>query len=238
MATLVQQAFSATFGSNLTAGNLIIVGGASGINGDTLTVSDTRGSTFNALHATLSTGNLSARSWYAMNVTAGADTVTVTSGLGFGTDAVVYEVSGLATTSALDATASATGSTANGSSGNITVGGAGYLWGCIYNDAGNVTLNATFTERAVGSNNVRTDSGDNTTTSSGTVACSSTFSARNWVAVVANFLNAGGGGGGSAFPDYHYRQMRRRQPRVERIWRTRNGILVCEYQAAPLRLAA
>lgn len=191
MATRVQSQFSAVFGTNVTAGNLLIVGAATLVPGDTLGISDTLGSTWNALCGNLTSGNLTARAWYAMNSGSGANTITVTAG--GGVDYCTYEVSGCATSGALDATNAAAGATANGTSGTISVGGAGYLFGFIANDAGDITLAAPFTEQAVGTNNVRSDSGDNVVTNSGTVECTSTFGARNWVAVIANFLDAAGG---------------------------------------------
>lgn len=191
MATLVQQQFSNIYGTNVTAGNLLIVCAATGFPGDTLGISDTLGSTWNSLCGNLTSGNLTARAWYAMNSGSGANTITVTAS--GGVDYCTYEVSGCKTSGALDATNAAAGATANGTSGTITVGGAGYLFGFIANDSGNITLAAPFTERAVGTNNVRNDSGDNTVTNSGTVECTSTFGARNWVSVVVNFLDAAGG---------------------------------------------
>lgn len=210
MATRVQSAFAKVYPSNVTAGNLLIVAAATLQAGDTLTISDTLGHTYTALMSTLTSGTLSARAWYVENCSGGANTVTITSGLGAGSDACIYEVSGCATSSALDAVASASGGTANGSSGNITVGGAGYLFGFIANDTGNITLDAPLTEQAVGSNNTRMDSGDDTSTSSGSVDCSSTFGARNWVALIANFLDAGGGGGTSSGPYLTTRNLRAR----------------------------
>lgn len=200
MATRVQANYSNVFSINPTAGNLLIVAAASAWPADTLGISDSLGHTWTALCGSLTNGNLTARAWYTENCTGGACTVTITATLG--TDVVTYEASGCATSSALDATASAAGSTANGSSGNITVGGAGYLFGVVFNDTGNLTLSAPLTERAVGSNNVRTDSGDSTTTTSGSAAATSTAGARSWVAIIANFLDAGGGGGGATNPGW------------------------------------
>jgi hypothetical protein len=196
------------FSSNITAGNLLIAALASGIAGDTLTVSDSLGQTWTPISATFSApSSVAMRVFYVQNCASGACTVTGTGTAGV--DIVIVEVSGCATASALDVEAHNSGGTANGSSGNATTTSAGFLFGIIANDTGNITLASPITERNVQSNNVRVDSGDSTSVAASTsVNCSATFSARNWCAQVVNFKNAGGGGGGSAFPHLYYARLR------------------------------
>lgn len=112
-----QNIVATAFASANTAGNAIIVvvaydGAATNISG----VTDTKGNTYTK--AILSGGNTNVSIWYALNI--GAQTSNVVTVGGAFNDGVVIaqEFSGLATTGALDKTASATGS--NG--GTLTLG--------------------------------------------------------------------------------------------------------------------
>ncbi|MDQ2775449.1 MAG: putative Ig domain-containing protein [Acidobacteriota bacterium] len=89
-------------------------------NGDATvaSVSDTQKNTF-AKAASLKVGNQDIEIWYAMNITGGADTVTVTGNSNTSYIwAAASEYSGVATTNALDAKTSASGSGQSASSGN------------------------------------------------------------------------------------------------------------------------
>ncbi len=113
---------SDTFGSNTTAGSLLVVTfNTYAAQGRTITVTDTQGNTY-ALAATQTCGSGSqAYLYYAMNTVGGACTVTAAcSGGAINWRLGALEYSGAATTSALDQTATATGTGTVVSAGSVT----------------------------------------------------------------------------------------------------------------------
>ncbi len=105
------------FTSNLTAGNMIVVLGGSSNSADTLTVSDGV-NTYAALTAILNSGGSAAfRVFYAFNVSAGADTVTLAGLTGANSMLAIHEFSLL---SNFDTSHSASGSGNSQDSGTAT----------------------------------------------------------------------------------------------------------------------
>lgn len=95
------------FGSNNVAGNTIIVGIRIGTVSQTITVSDTRGNTYaSALQFDDTNGGNTVAVFYALNIGAGANTITVSYTSGSATLRwAQLEYSGTATSSPLDGTA-------------------------------------------------------------------------------------------------------------------------------------
>jgi hypothetical protein len=112
---------SKAFAINNTAGNFIWVGFYCSGTGRTLSVSDTRGNTYTqAATVTQTTDGHQIWLYYAMNIAAGANTVTATA---TGADTqyfyqFIHEVKGIATSGALDKTVTAIGSSTTQSSGD------------------------------------------------------------------------------------------------------------------------
>lgn len=132
---------SQAFGSNNTAGNMIVAAVTWFGSGGTVTCSDTQGNTYATVRVEHdSTENQSLGVCYALNVSAGANTVTGTfSGGTSGFRAItVSEFSGVATTGAVDAQAGVGGSSGtNPSSGAAATSQDGDLiYGVVMDTAG------------------------------------------------------------------------------------------------------
>lgn len=111
------------FGSNNTAGNFIAVISRYATNGLTTTISDTRTNTYNfaVKREQPADSNGSLEIWYAMNIAAGANTVTfATSGGANIKRFIIAEYSSVATTGALDQTNSAVAASTAPASGTVT----------------------------------------------------------------------------------------------------------------------
>lgn len=119
------------FGSNVTAGSLIVVGWRYGSSARTVTLSDTLGNTYanvTASEAFNATDGTTVGIGYAMNSGAGADTVTFAiSGAAANLRFAISEFSGGATSSAFDQANAATGNTSPLSAGSVTPGVNGEL---------------------------------------------------------------------------------------------------------------
>lgn len=140
------------FGSNVTATNAIIaVGVSDGADTTMSAISDTRSSVYNLATTLIKTGGLSMKVWIAYGITAGANTVTLTTGFN-DSDLFIFEVAGLAASSAYDKTISqvqpsATAITSTtaplttfanelllGISGNINTAALAYTLGASYSN--------------------------------------------------------------------------------------------------------
>lgn len=111
------------FGSNVGAGNAIVETCSYGATGRTVTITDTSSSSYTsaALTASNATDGTSIVLGYALNITAGADTVTcAVSGGATTMRFIVSEFSGVATSAAFDQSTTATGTGSTPASGNIT----------------------------------------------------------------------------------------------------------------------
>jgi hypothetical protein len=211
--TKVQSASSAAAASSLsvgfasanTAGNLIVIAASSDNVAATITaVSDTKGNTYvkatdatplNSDHGTL-TGV-----WYATNCQAGANTVTVTHSAG-NTYLAIHEFSGIATASALDVAASATGTTSTPSVSATTTASGDLVFGAIRNPRSGLTAGAGFTkdEEPAWAEWLTTE--HKVASSTGSQTVNGTISTGGlWGAHVVTFKagTAGGGGGTGIF---------------------------------------
>lgn len=140
------------FLSNNAAGNLIIVSARIGVNGRTITVTDSKGNTYTQdKFQTASAVDLAIYS--AKNIAAGANTVTCSiSGAADSIRLAIHEYSGLATASPLDqvASATATGTAADSGATPTTTVADELLFACCATGSGrDLTAGASFTEREV-----------------------------------------------------------------------------------------
>ena len=129
------QSFTLTFASNVTATNklfVILTYGAA----ETPSIADNRSNTWVKAVEAVNAGDRRTSIWYVESAAAGATTITISSGGNYAdAAAIAWEYSGLATSSALDKTASATADAATShNSGNtatttqaaeLIIGGAG-----------------------------------------------------------------------------------------------------------------
>lgn len=126
------------FGSNVTAGNLIVVGGRIGANdGRTVTITDSLSNSYGAVDVQKnhSTDAQAVAIGSAENVTGGADTVTwAISGGAISIRYSCSEFSGGATSSSLDQTASGEGTSNTLATSAVTPSANGYL---LYVSGGN-----------------------------------------------------------------------------------------------------
>lgn len=150
--------FTLAFGSDVTAGNLIVVAAYFLGTADTPTVADTLSNTYTLVGSILRRGVTTTASlgvWYAKNITGGTCTVTVSSVPSSFGCAVAHEISGCDTTAPLDLYASqtqtdqGTGTDAVTSTA-ITPSQAGcYLFGVTQNQNGAVDgIGTGWTDRA------------------------------------------------------------------------------------------
>jgi hypothetical protein len=143
-AATVAQAFV----SNVTAGNLIAVkvrisqvGLASGV---TITCADSLGNTYSSAVIMPATGaNDSKTQWfYAKNITGGACTVTASHATAQRQSIEIFEISGLDTTSPLETTNTATGTSTAPTGGSVTTAGGGFLLAGVQTDNNYSTITA------------------------------------------------------------------------------------------------
>jgi chitodextrinase len=188
-----------TLSAAQTAGNLNVV--AIGWDDPTYTVSsvtDTRGNTYAvAASPTVMTGERAQVMYYAKNIAAGSNTVTVTfTGSVPWPDLRVAEYSGLDTTAPLDVSASNSGNDTDMSSGSITTTNADdLLVGANTIERGTIAADANFTQRLIDSNlNILED---RIVTATGSYSASATQDpSGGWVMQMVAFKAAGSGGGG------------------------------------------
>ena len=202
-AGVVTSSSSLAFPSNNTAGNWIGVLIRTGHSGQTLTVNDTRGNTYKQAmqsNETLDTPNGETFAmYYAENIAAGANTVTVTESitnntLRFG----ILEYSGVATSSSLDviATAQGTGTAPSSGSATTTAGGDLVLGMVVTANGSTMTAGTGFTieERVPAAPNTKLIAEDEIKPVIGAVAANTTLAASdNWGAGLAAFKAASGG---------------------------------------------
>lgn len=134
------------FGSNVTAASAICGGWRLAVNGRTVTLSDTRSNTYtsSAIVATdTADANSTSGSGFALNCAAGATTVTFAiSGAASNLRFVISEFSGVATSGALDKTATAIGSNSPTATGSVTPDSDGELFYAVTHRSDSSTFTA------------------------------------------------------------------------------------------------
>ena len=189
-----------TYPAAQTAGNLNIVG--VGWNDTTSTVSnvtDSRGNSYAlAIGPTSGTG-LRQSIYYAKNIAAGSNTVTVTfSQAATFVDVRVLEYSGLDTANPLDKTAGAAGSGTTASSGAVTTTAANELiFGAGMTISKFTGAGSGFISRIITSPDADIAE-DRTVSATGSYSANATNSSSNWVMQMATFKASGQGGGNPA----------------------------------------
>jgi hypothetical protein len=123
--------YSLAFDSNNAAGNWIGVCVRAGRTGETFTVTDSRGNTYHQaaqLNITVDTPNGDTLAiFYAENISAGANTITVSDTISGTLRIAILEYTGVATANSLDVTSSGQGTSASPNSGNATTTASGDL---------------------------------------------------------------------------------------------------------------
>lgn len=190
-----------TFVSNVVANNLLVSACRYAGGGRTVTISDTRVSTWALAreHVQTNDGNGTLDVQYAIAAGSGADTVTCgISGAGVVMRATASEFSGNATASVLDKVNSAEGSSATAASGSVTPTTDGQLLfvASALASGGTFTAGTDFTSATqvpttVGSQKLATEYYIQPT--AGAHDGTMTFSSQAWAAVIATFKAAGGG---------------------------------------------
>jgi hypothetical protein len=132
------------YGSNVTAGSLLVCGLRYATGGQTVSVSDNVNGSWGARKAVMiqtNDGNGTTEVWIFENAAAGATTVTVSYGVAATLRFAISEFSGAATSGAFDTSAGAEGASASLASGAITPSANGALLYCV----GAASTAATFT---------------------------------------------------------------------------------------------
>lgn len=210
------------FGSNVTAASAILGGWRYGTNGRTVTLSDTQTNTYtsNAIEASdASDGNSTCGVGFALNAAAGATTVTFAiSGAAANLRFSTSEFSGVATSTALDKTAGASGSGTSMATASVTPDSDGELFYVVGHAAGGETYTAgtdftlnTTVPTGAGTQRLATERFIQAT-AAGHTGSLTNANGNTWSMALATLRAAGGGGGGAAISIapivQNYRNMR------------------------------
>ena len=185
-----------SFAAANASGNWIGVAIRASQTGQVFTVSDTRGNTYRkAIQFNETADGTTLALYYAENVAAGANTVTVSTSIVGTLRFAIFEYSGVATANSLDVATSAQGTSATPSSGGVTTTAAGDLVIGLISTANAATFTAgtgfTIEERVPAAPNTKLLVEDRLLPSPGTVAGSSTLGGNDsWGALVAAFKPA------------------------------------------------
>lgn len=197
-----------TFDSNVTAGN--VIAGHVGWSSTTATISsiaDGLGNTYTPLNNPTTGAFTRAAQFYAENISGGSCTITVTfSGLVLAV-MVAHEISGVATSSALDKNAMnaqtnpGTGTDAVTSTSVTTTTNGQYIFGAVseLNEMGTFTQGTGFTSRV---DQAGYSSEDQVQTSAGAIAATFTADAGFLVPNTGIMTFKAAGGGSGTFPGY------------------------------------
>ena len=191
---------SLAFSSANTAGNLIVAY-VIWNNAGSVSLSDSRGNSYTSAAGRTTWGNgWSSQVFYAKSIAGGANTVTATFSTAISGWGVVYihEYSGVDKVSPVDATATATGSSAAMNSGNVTTTTAGELLFAAGASTSTVTAGGVgFTTRSTAYDN-RTM--DRTVTSAGTYNATMSQNSSGWVMHLVAFKANGATAGDTTPP--------------------------------------
>ena len=189
------------FPSNNTAGNWIAVCIRAGAMNEAFSITDSLGNTYRKAIQLNQTGDGDAVAiFYAENIAAGVNTVTVSETIPATLRFAIMEYSGIATSGSLDVTAAAQGNSASPNSGNaVTTANGDLLLGVIMtSDAGAYTAGSGYKIEGniPAEPNTKLIAEDQIQGSAGTVSASVLLGATDmWAAGLAAFKAAGGGAG-------------------------------------------
>lgn len=192
---------TATFGSNTTTGNLIIVALQGDATFSSATISDSQSNTYNSLYNGAPSGGAGDFAvWYAYNITGGTNTVTANLGRNIDCEMIIQEFSGTGSSAPLDLnTTPNTGTSATYSTGTsgttaqaseIIVAIAGQRSGTAISSVSSPYSNFNNSNSAFGNVAIASQVVSSTGTQS------ATFSGPNtaYQAMIASFKLSGGGG--------------------------------------------
>jgi chitodextrinase len=185
---------SLAFGANTIAGNWIAVVIRAGRTGQTFTVTDTAGNTYQkAVQLNETTDNTTLAIYYAENINGGATTVSVGNSINGGTlRFAIFEYSGVALANSLDATATGQGTSATpatavataASSGDLVIGGLSSANPQTFTAGSGWTLE----ESVPATPNTKLAVEDQIMSTAGSISATATLSSSDaWGAVVAAF---------------------------------------------------
>ena len=184
------------FPANNTAHNWITVVVRAGRTGQRFTITDTGGNTYRqAVQLNETADGTTLAIFYAENIAAGANIVTVSDTIAGGTlRFALFEYSGVATTNSLDVTASAQGTGTTPNSGSVTTTASGDLviGGISTAESSTFTAGSGFViQERVPAASTKLIVEDRRQTTAGAVSASATLSATGiWAAVMATFKRA------------------------------------------------
>lgn len=197
------------FGSNLTAGNLLVLMCRLGANGTTMTTTDTLGHTWvEAVNVDNAAGGRRTFLRYVENCSGGANTITFTPSTSVTFRIAIFEYSGLLTSGALDqkTATGATGNSTTANSGNLTTTQADELLiGFAERSTSTFVATGGFTiEEAVpAAPNSFLAAMDLIVSATGTYSCGATFASGDWSAGLATFKAAGAGATRVPYQSYY-----------------------------------
>lgn len=181
---------AATYGSPVTAGNLLVCGIGCDVNA-TITVSDSVNGAWTAIGTRLTNSALNSQMFYKANTAAGTPTVTATCGSGNYRNLRIGEWGGVATTTPLDANNGTTGSSTTPATTVTTVADHDLVVGTAY-ITNTAAAGTGFNSRVVTDGNVLEDKLDQTPAGALSVAFTQSPTGL-WNAEGAAFLPAAGG---------------------------------------------
>jgi len=193
------------FTSTNSAGNWIGVAIRAGSSGDTLTVSDANGNVYRkAVQFNVTVDQPAGDTlaiFYAENIKAGANTITVASSIATTLRFAILEYAGVALMNSLDGSAATQGTSATPTSGPVTTTAAGDLLLAAIASANGRTFTAgggyVIQDRVPAAPNTKLVAEHQIQAAAGTASATAALSASdNWGAALAAFRPAGNNGGG------------------------------------------
>jgi hypothetical protein len=183
------------FGSNVSAGNLIVVGVETYNTGITVGVTDSCGNTYTQAGSYATNGLIKSSLWYARNITGGACTITVTPSASAYVSIQASEYSGADRVSPLDSVATGTGTSTTPSTSALTVTNADSLVvACVGQAFGNTKPSVWgplwITNMTLGPARANAMMADSTRVDAGFTPSWSYWGNAAWAAIAASFVAA------------------------------------------------
>lgn len=185
------------YGSNVTAGNLLVASVAWGNNTQTCTVAGSLNGAFAAIAGSLATSAAAASRgeiFFLVAGSSGAETITATcSGSNTQREIVIYELSGAASTGVPDSSIAATGTSTNPTATITTVAQPGWIIAYALATAGTISVGSGYTSDVAQNGDLGQHKAYAATGSTSVPFVDASSS--NWLVTAAAFLEGGGGGG-------------------------------------------